>query len=111
MNAVAAAQLDGIVVAPQADRVDSDSIRPITVSKSSVIPRRPGSALTTTDTGSTVRVLGDDGVESVQVTVGSIGGAMGEITEGVSAGDEVVLAELDAEINAAGEINTSSSFP
>lgn len=54
----------------------------------------PGSAVTTVSTGTgVVRVLKDGVATNTPVQTGAVGGGLVEVTEGVTAGQEVVLAD------------------
>lgn len=55
----------------------------------------PTSAITRTDTSATVTRLVDGNTETVTVTLGAVGTERTEITDGLSEGDAVVLADLD----------------
>lgn len=84
----------------------------ITLGTSTDVLTVPTSAVVAGANGATVQVVGGDGadgVESVRVETGRMGAARTEITSGLEQGDEVVLADLDAEVDAAGEISTSTS--
>jgi multidrug efflux pump subunit AcrA (membrane-fusion protein) len=54
----------------------------------------PTSAVTTRGTRHTVEVVDGDSTKTVAVNVGAVGSTWTEITSGLSAGDEVVLADL-----------------
>lgn len=69
----------------------------------------PTSAVTTTDGRSTVKVLEADGKTSdVNVEVGVVGLERTEITRGVSAGDVVVLADLNTPLPSSATDGTSN---
>ena len=84
----------------------------------------PSSAVHTTGTRHTVQVLENGKVQDVTVQVGTVGDTWTEITNGLSAGQEVVLADLTAALptsatnssngsnnNRTGTTGTSSSRP
>jgi multidrug efflux pump subunit AcrA (membrane-fusion protein) len=56
----------------------------------------PSSAVTTDGTRSTVTVLSGDSTKTVNVRTGVTGGSWTEITNGLTVGETVVLADLDA---------------
>ncbi len=58
----------------------------------------PNSAITLTADGGSVRVLSGGEVQVAQVTVGVVGSERTEIVDGLSAGDQVVLADLGADL-------------
>jgi HlyD family secretion protein len=68
----------------------------------------PTSAVIQQASQTVVQVLSEDGPESRPVDLGRIGPRHTEITSGIEVGDEVILADLDAEVDAAGEINTDT---
>lgn len=74
----------------------------VSVPTSAVIPGTQGAA---------VRVLTADGLQTRSVETGLMGASRTEITSGLDAGAVVVLADLDAAVDAAGEVQTSTGFP
>ena len=105
-----------VTVAPEtlADRLLPQGARAdvaITVGQQDAAVTVPTSAVVKQTNDTVVRVLTDQGVTTKQVTVGLIGAARTEITAGLGAGDVVVLADLDATVDAAGEVQTTTSFP
>ncbi|WP_198663856.1 efflux RND transporter periplasmic adaptor subunit [Jiangella endophytica] len=58
----------------------------------------PNSAITLTADGGTVRVLAGGEVEVTPVTIGVVGSERTEIVDGLTAGDQVVLADLGADL-------------
>lgn len=91
---------DGVL--PQGARVDVT----VDLGTTGEVLTVPTSALVMGD-ATTVRVLDGNAATSRTVEVGVIGAERSEIVSGLDAGDSVVLADLSAEIDAAGEINTS----
>ncbi len=81
----------------------------VTVGRSKDVVAVPTSAVNPEASGTTVRVM-EDGVPTVRVVeVGRAGKGRTEILSGIEPGDEVVLADLDAEIDAASEVTTSET--
>jgi RND family efflux transporter MFP subunit len=69
----------------------------------------PTSAVTTTETGRTVTVLDGGEVSTVSVTVGTVGSTWTEITDGVTVGQTVVLADLSRALPGSATSSSSSS--
>jgi HlyD family secretion protein len=69
----------------------------------------PTSAVTTTDTGHTVVVVKGGSPETIDVEVGTIGSTWTEITNGVSTGDTVVLADLSQALPGSATSSSGSS--
>ena len=69
----------------------------------------PTSAVTTTDTGRTVTVLDGGTTSAVSVSVGTVGSTWTEITDGVSVGQTVVLADLSQALPGSATDSSSSS--
>lgn len=81
----------------------------VTVAERTGVLTVPTSAVSVAGATATVSVLGDDGEPSdVEVTTGAVGAELTEITEGLSEGQQVVLADLDAELET--EDDTSSGL-
>lgn len=79
----------------------SARVQIVTDSVSDVV-RVPVSAVRTSTSGGSVQVLVDGAPQRRRVSTGSSGAAWVEITDGLDAGERVVLADLDAEITGAG---------
>lgn len=92
----------GAGILPQGARVDVT----IDVGSSDDVLTVPTSAVVMGSDLATVRVLNGNTVESKTVELGRIGARLTEIVSGLDAGDHVVLADLRAEIDAAGEVST-----
>lgn len=58
----------------------------------------PTSTVTTDGSERTVRMLDGDGLRTVTVTTGAVGPEVTEVTDGLAAGDEVVLADLTQQL-------------
>lgn len=70
----------------------------------------PTSAVHVSGSTTTVDVLEGGEVTSREVTVGAVGAELTEITDGLTAGDEVVLADLTQAIDTGDEDSTSSGL-
>lgn len=82
----------------------------VTVAQRTGVLTVPTSAVSVAGAVSTVRVVGDDGeATDVEVTTGAVGAELTEITDGLSEGDQVVLADLEAELET-DENDTSSGL-
>lgn len=78
------------------------------------VVRVPVSALSAASSGGTVQVLVDGTAERRRVSTGSSGDRWVEVTDGLEQGEQLVLADLEAEITGAGtslQSNTSGGFP
>ena len=73
----------------------------------------PTSAVTTTGTRHTVAVLAGGTTRQISVQVGTVGNAWTSITSGLTAGDVVVLADLDKPLpdSATSSSNGNTGFP
>ena len=69
----------------------------------------PTSAVTTTETGRSVTVLDGGKATTASVTVGTVGSVWTEITDGVSVGQTVVLADLSEALPGSATSSSSSS--
>lgn len=69
----------------------------------------PISALVRGANDSSVQVVTADGTSTKSVTTGRMGGGRIEVLSGLAKGEAVVLADLDATIDAAGEISTGAT--
>lgn len=67
----------------------------------------PNSALSSRSSP-TVRVLQDGEVATKSVEIGLLGSDVAQVTGGLEIGQKVVLADLNAEIDAAGEVNSNN---
>ena len=83
----------------------------ITVGSSEDAVTVPTSAVIREDSGTSVRVLEDEGPVVRAVEVGRSGGGRTEIVSGIELGEQVVLADLDADIDAASEVTTGGAGP
>lgn len=70
----------------------------------------PVSALSSR-TDPTVQILDDGQTSRANVEIGLVGKDLAQVTGGLEAGQSVVIADLDAEIDAAGEVTTTNSGP
>jgi len=92
-------RLDGDVAAPEGSAA---SVALVTGTASDVVTV-PASAVTRrTATAGTVQVLADGEVERRQVTLGPVGATTIAVTEGLEAGDRVVLADLETALPSGG---------
>lgn len=90
----------GATVLPQGAPADVS----ITVGSSQDAVTVPTSAVDPEASGASVRVLEDDGPVVRAVEVGRTGGGRTELLSGIEPGEQVVLADLDADIDAASEV-------
>ncbi|MBD7979666.1 HlyD family efflux transporter periplasmic adaptor subunit [Oerskovia merdavium] len=100
-----------IALDPQDDTLyeGSSAQASITVAGGTDVLVVPTSAVRATGTARTVAVLRDGKVTDVTVEVGAVGQETTEITSGLEAGDEVVLADLSQEIVTDEETSTGLS--
>lgn len=89
----------------------SSALLEIVLSTATDVVTVPTSAVSGEDGRYTVRVRQGSGVSSEQVTLGVVGSTRVEITDGLEAGDEVVVAAIDDPIDgASSELNERGGF-
>ncbi len=100
-------RVDGDIATPEGAGV---SVALVTATAADVVTVPTTAVTRRTATAGTVLVVKDGEATRTQVTLGAMGGARIAVTEGLTSGQEVVIADLDAALPSSDSSSTTRSF-